>query len=179
MHKDKILNNQTSLIVVMGVSGSGKSHIASKLSNALAFDFIEADDFHSDESKKSMAGNVGLTDDARQFWVEALCHHLKHRSDKNIVLAFSGLKYKHRQALRALMFNIKFIWLDGDPEIIKVRLHKRRNHFVSSDFLAGQLKAMESTQSNEHDIFKIGLDNEIEEVLSHCLQVINKNFNIK
>jgi len=173
MNKEKIIDNQSSLIVVMGVSGSGKSHIARKLSNALAFDFIEADDFHSDESKKSMAANIGLTDDIRQFWVEELSHHLKNKSDKNIVLAFSGLKYKHRQALRALMFNIKFIWLDGAPEIIKARLNKRENHFVTSDFLAGQLKAMETAQSNEHDISKIDLDNEVEEVVSHCLQAIN------
>jgi len=173
MNKEKIIDNQSSLIVVMGVSGSGKSHIARKLSNALAFDFIEADDFHSDESKKSMAANIGLTDDVRQFWVEELSHHLKNKSDKNIVLAFSGLKYKHRQALRALMFNIKFIWLDGAPEIIKARLNKRENHFVTSDFLAGQLKAMETAQSNEHDISKIDLDNEVEEVVSHCLQAIN------
>jgi len=175
MNKDKTIDNQKSLIVVMGVSGSGKSHIASKLSNALAFDFIEADDFHSDESKKSMAANIGLTDNVRQFWVDALSHHLKNKSDKNIVLAFSGLKYKHRQALRSLMFNIKFIWLDGDPGIIKARLNKRRNHFVSSDFLVGQLKAMEAARNNEHDICKIDLENEVEEVFSHCLQAINES----
>ena len=175
MNKDKTINNQASLIIVMGVSGSGKSLIASKLANALAFDFIEADDFHSDESKKSMAANIGLTEDVRQFWFEALSHHLKNNNDKNIVLAFSGLKYKHRQALRALMFNIKFIWLDGKPETIKARLNKRKSHFVSADFLVGQLKAMESAQSNEHDICKIDLDNEIEEVFSHCLQVINES----
>jgi len=173
--KIKIIDNQSSLIVVMGVSGSGKSHIARKLSNALAFDFIEADDFHSDESKKSMAANIALTDDVRQFWVEALSHHLKNRSDKNIVLAFSGLKYKHRQVLRALMFNVKFIWLDGDSGIIKARLNKRKNHFVSADFLAGQLKAMEAAQSNEQDICKIDLDNNIEAVFSDCLQVINES----
>ena len=178
MDKDKVANNQRSLIVVMGVSGSGKSLIATKLANALAFDFIEADDFHSEESKKSMAANIGLTEDVRQFWFEALSHHLKNNNDKNIVLAFSGLKYKHRQTLRTLMFDIKFIWLDGDPEVIKARLNKRRNHFVSADFLAGQLKAMEAVQRNEHDIYKIDLDNDIEEVFSHCLQVINENHNI-
>jgi gluconokinase len=77
-----------------------------------------------------------------------------------------------------LTFNIKFIWLDGDPEVIKTRLNQRKNHFVSSDFLAGQIKAMESAKRNEHDIFKIDIDNEIEEVFSHCLQVINENINI-
>jgi gluconokinase len=178
MNKDKIANNQTSLIVVMGVSGSGKSLIASKLSNALAFEFIEADDFHSDESKKSMAANIALTDDIRQFWVDIVCHHLKKNGDKNVVLAFSGLKYKHRQVLRALWFNTQFIWLDGKPDVIKERLKQRKNHFASSAFLSGQLKAMESVKTNENDIIKIDIDNEIEEVFSHCLKVINENNNI-
>jgi gluconokinase len=173
MNKDKINNNQTSLIVIMGVSGSGKSHIASKLSSALTFNFIEADNFHTSESKKSMAANTALTDDVRQLWFDKVCHHLKNNLEKNIVLAFSGLKYKHRQILRKMAFNIKFVWLDGDPEVIKERLNQRRNHFVSSGFLAGQLRAMESPQTNENDIFRIDIDNEIEEVFTQCLKVIN------
>jgi gluconokinase len=100
MNKEKLIHNRSSLIVVMGVSGSGKSLLASQLSASLAFSFIEADDFHSDESKTNMAANIALTNDVRQFWVEALSHYLKNRSDENIVLAFSGLKYKHRQTLR-------------------------------------------------------------------------------
>jgi gluconokinase len=73
------------------------------------------------------------------------------------------------------MFNIKFIWLDGDPEIIKKRLSKRKNHFVSADFLAGQLKAMESPHRNETEIFKIDINNKIEEVFTQCLKVINES----
>jgi gluconokinase len=172
MNKYHIKNNQKLLIVVMGVSGSGKSHIASKLSNTLDFDFIEADDFHSDESKKRMGANIGLTDENRQAWFNLVHQHLQSNIDKNIVLAFSGLKYKHRQALRTLPFNSQFILLDGDSEIIKERLNKRSHHFVSSDFLVGQLKAMESPHINENDIFKVDIDNGIEEVFTQCLQVI-------
>lgn len=178
MNIEKHINNRTSLIVVMGVSGSGKSYLASKLSTALDFDFIEADDFHSNTSKKTMAANIALSDEVRQCWFELICHHLKNSVDKNIVLAFSGLKYKHRAALRMLMFNTQFIWLDGDPEVIKQRLNKRQNHFVSADFLSGQLKAMEPPCDNETDTFRLDIDNKIAEMLTQCLQVIEINHNL-
>ena len=166
------MNNRSSLIVVMGVSGSGKSHVASKLSTTLGFSFVEADDFHCDESKKRMANNIPITDKVRQCWFNLVCHHLINHSDKNIILAFSGLKHKHRQGLRSLGFNTQFIWLDGKEEIITERLSKRRHHFVSANFLSGQLKAMEPPDENELDIIKINIDEDIETVMSDCLQTI-------
>jgi len=178
MNQVKSLNPLRSLIVVMGVSGCGKSYLAAKLSAELNFDFIEADDFHSDSAKKTMAANIAITDEVRQCWFELICQHLKSNEDKNIVLAFSGLKYKHRQALRTLLFNIKFIWLDGDPEVIKHRIAKRKNHFVSADFLSGQLKAMELPFESETDTFRLDIDNEIAVTLTQCLQRIDVKHNI-
>jgi gluconokinase len=172
MNQEKFINTCTSLIVVMGVSGSGKSHVASKLSTKLGFNFVEADDFHSEEAKRSMAANVPITDEVRQIWFDLVCHHLKKNTNKNTILAFSGLKYKHRQGLRSLMFNTQFILLHGKEEIIKQRLNERVNHFVSSDFLSGQLKAMESPQVSENDIIKINVDGEIDKVLTQCLQSV-------
>mgnify|MGYP000128957095 CR=1 FL=1 len=168
MNSEKFTTNQPSLIIVMGVSGSGKSHIASKLAASLNFDFIEADDFHSDKSKKNMSANIPLKESVRQFWVEIICHHLKSRSN-NIVLAFSGLKLKHRNMLRKLQSNSQFIWLDGNPNVIRERLTKRRNHFVSAEFLSGQLLAMESPDESEKDIIKIDIANDLEDVLTQCL----------
>jgi len=169
------MNYRSSLIVVMGVSGSGKSHVASKLSTSLGFSFVEADDFHCDESKKRMANNIPITDKVRQYWFDLVCHHLINHSDKNIILAFSGLKHKHRQGLRSLSFNTQFLLLDGKEKIIKERLSKRKEHFVTADFLSGQLKAMEPVRVNESDITKINIDNEIDEVLTECLQTIVVN----
>jgi gluconokinase len=178
MNNEKLINNRSSLIVVMGVSGSGKSHMASRLSSALGFSFVEADDFHTDESKKSMSDNIPITDEVRQRWFELVCHHLIHSADKNIILAFSGLKNKHRQGIRSLMFNTQFIWLYGKEKVISGRLNKRRGHFVSADFLSGQLKAMEPPHLNESDVIKINIDNEIEEVFTECLQAVYVNTNI-
>ena len=172
MNNKKHINNRSSLIVVMGVSGSGKSHIASKLSATLGYHFVEADDFHSEEAKKSMSDNIPITDDVRQCWFELVCHHLENCSDKNIILAFSGLKYKHRQGLRSLLFTTQFIWLDGQEKIISERLCARKGHFVSAGFLSGQLKAMETPQTNESDIIKINIDSEVEEVVTECLQSV-------
>jgi gluconokinase len=179
MNNEKHISNRSSLIVIMGVSGTGKSHIASELSASLGFHFVEADDFHTDESKKRMSDNIPITDEVRQCWFELIRHYLKKSANKNIILAFSGLKHQHRQGLRSLLFNTQFIWLDGQEKIISERLSSRKGHFVSAGFLSGQLKAMEPPQTNENDIIKINIDNEIEEVLSECLQsVFVKNRNL-
>jgi gluconokinase len=172
MNSEKLTKNQPSLIIVMGVSGSGKSHIASKLAASLNFDFIEADDFHSDKSKNNMSANIPLTESVRQFWVEIICHHIKNRSNKNIVLAYSGLKLKHRNMLRKLQSNSQFIWLDGNANVIRERLIKRRNHFVSAEFLSGQLSAMESPDESEKDILKIDIANDVEDILIQCLAAL-------
>jgi gluconate kinase len=76
------------------------------------------------------------------------------------------------------MFNTQFIWLDGKEKIISGRLSKRRDHFVSADFLSGQLKAMEPPHLNESEVIKINIDNEIEEVFTECLQAVFVNTNI-
>jgi gluconokinase len=169
MNKEKRINNLSSLIVVMGVSGSGKSHIANKLSTTLDFSFVEADDFHSDEAKNNMAANIPITDEVRQFWVDIIYHHLKSSAGMNIVLAFSGLKYKHRDLLRKLPFNTDFIWLDGSSRLIKARLKQRKNHFVSSDFLVGQLHAMEVPLYSENNVYKVDINNELESIVKECL----------
>jgi gluconokinase len=164
--------NSSSLIIVMGVSGSGKSHIAHLLAKSLVYNFVEADDFHSHEAKINMANNVPLTDELRQLWLERLCQHLHHNTDKNIVLAFSGLKRKHRNQVRELGFTTQFIWLDGQAELIEQRMNKRKNHFVTAEFLVGQIQAMESPSPLEVDVMKVDINNEIDNIVNQCLDII-------
>src|SRR5690242_16540799 len=89
-------------IVVMGVSGSGKTTVARALAAHYGDVFIDADDFHADDAKTQMAAGVPLSDAQRQPWVDALAHALRDQADqgRSTVLAFSGLRAAHRQRLR-------------------------------------------------------------------------------
>ena len=142
------------LIIVMGVSGTGKSTLAKYLSNDLNFEFVEADDFHTIQAKTMMSNSVSLTPAIRQEWVERLCGHLVNLAleGKSVVLAYSGLKAGHRQQFRQLGFYQRFLMLVANNEAIKNRIESRAGHFIQADFLQNQLVDMEYPSTEESDI---------------------------
>ena len=173
------------LLVVMGVSGSGKTvigkKIASELKKCTACEFLDADDFHSKQAKQRMAANLPLDDAMRKPWVTAIVSKLNNLHEKgiNVVLAFSGLKFQHRQCLRTLNFNTHFYYLHADMQIIRARMLKRKNHFFKPELLTSQFLAMEPVNQEEHDMIKIDVSDSIEnvyhQVFSHVKQMLNRN----
>jgi len=151
------------LFIVMGVSGSGKSSIGQSLADELNFTFVEADDFHSQQAKDQMADNKPLNDDMRKPWVQAIVNKLYdlHEDQKNVVLAFSGLKMLHRNNLRKTPFICHFFYLDGDNKTLMDRLLQRKSHFFSPDLLGSQFEAMESPLNSETDISLIDVNNSL------------------
>lgn len=147
-------NQLPQLIVIMGVSGTGKSSIAQLIAARLNITFVEADDFHDDYCKTLMANGYSLTDELRQAWFERLTKHLTEMASnsKGVVLAFSGLKRVHRNAIFNLPFTVSAVMLKVGEEQLTTRLNNRRDHFVDSRFLAGQLRAMEELTSDEQQI---------------------------
>jgi carbohydrate kinase (thermoresistant glucokinase family) len=131
------------LIILFGVSGSGKSTIGKKLSKDLKFKFIEGDDFHSINNINKMKRRLALNDNDREEWLQALNNKLKHQSI-NTVLACSALKEKYRKKLiRGLDINIFWFCLKGEFDLINQRLKKRNNHFFSSSLLQSQYDIIE------------------------------------
>ena len=131
------------LIILFGVSGSGKSTIGKKISKDLKFKFIEADDFHSINNINKMKRKLALNDNDREEWLQALNNKLKDQSI-NIVLACSALKEKYRKKLiRGLDINIFWFCLKGEFDLINQRLKKRNNHFFSSRLLQSQYDIIE------------------------------------
>ena len=131
------------LIILFGVSGSGKSTIGKKISNDLKFKFIEADDFHSINNINKMKRRLALNDNDREEWLQALNNKLKDQSI-NTVLACSALKEKYRKKLiRGLDINIFWFCLKGEFDLINQRLKKRNNHFFSSSLLQSQYDIIE------------------------------------
>jgi len=123
-------------VIVMGVSGCGKTTIGSKLAERLEWSFIESDNFHSEEDVRKMANGIPLTDADRQPWLEKLYALLVECSQKNqpAVMACSALKEKYRQTLSAGLNNIRFVYLKGDYDLIRERMQKRQ-HFMKAEML--------------------------------------------
>ena len=114
------------LIILFGVSGSGKSTIGKKLSKDLKFKFIEGDDFHSINNINKMKRRLALNDNDREEWLQALNNKLKDQSI-NTVLACSALKEKYRKKLiRGLDINIFWFCLKGEFDLINQRLKKKK-----------------------------------------------------
>lgn len=119
-------------IVVMGVSGSGKTTIAQALAAHYRFRFLDADDYHSVAARAQMAAGQPLTDAMRLPWVELLSATLRDcvQAGESVVLAFSGLRSAHRQLLRNSGVPMRFVFLHAAPHVIAARLSTRAGHFM-------------------------------------------------
>lgn len=175
---DMITQKFPYLIIVMGVSGSGKTSIAKALSKEYGVDFMEADDFHSDKAKQYMASGRALTDEMRNPWIDRMINALKngYAKNKSYVLSYSGLRMAHRQRFRELPFspNIVFIFLDGKKDIIRKRIRSRSNHFMSADLLNSQFDALERPCS-EPDVFIVSINHAFSKVLTMSKEKLNGN----
>ena len=170
------------LFIVMGVSGSGKTAIGKKLATELNkhtdCEFLDADDFHSPQAKQRMAANLPLDDGMRKPWVASIMNKLTqlHSQNKHVVLAFSGLKFQHRECLRTLKFTSYFYHLHGDINLIQARMLERKNHFFKPALLASQFLAMEAANVKEKDIIQIDVaglfDDVYQQVFIHAQQVL-------
>ncbi|GGA74994.1 gluconokinase [Neiella marina] len=139
------------LIIVMGVSGSGKSTFASKLAPTLDYYFIEADDHHSAENKAHMAAGKPLTDAMREPWIDELISQVmrQHQQGQSVVLAYSGLRQSHRAKFRQAFPQCQCLFLEvARDELIK-RMKQRKAHFMPASLLDSQLAALEPFADDE------------------------------
>jgi len=132
------------ILLIMGVTGSGKSTIGKLVAERLAWEFLEADEFHSPENIAKMHSGVPLTDTDRLPWLDAIHARLMalHAEGKDIVLACSALKENYRQRL-AKKLPVEIVYLKGSPVFIGNRLRERRGHFAGTPILAGQFADLE------------------------------------
>lgn len=132
------------IVVLMGVSGAGKTTIGRLLSARSGWEFLDADDFHPPVNKEKMARGEPLTDADRAPWLEALAGAIRTRlaSHASVVLACSALKEAYRQQLR-LGPEVRFVYLRADAETLRQRLEGRRGHYFRAGMLASQIAALE------------------------------------
>lgn len=133
-------------VVVMGVSGSGKSTVGAALADAVGWEFVDADSLHSREARESMADGVPLTDSDRQPWLSRIGDVLRDSKRVDLVLACSALKKRYRDELRRADPDIVFVYLRGTADRITQRLDARNEHFVTTELLASQMETLEEPE---------------------------------
>ncbi|HLX79888.1 MAG TPA: gluconokinase [Burkholderiales bacterium] len=129
------------IVVVMGVSGAGKSTIGEMLAARLNCRFLDADQFHPAANVEKMAAGTPLTDADRWPWLQNL--NAKLRQEEKAVLACSALKESYRQALSAGLSNCRFVHLRGDIDLIRARLGHRQHRYMPASLLESQFAALE------------------------------------
>ncbi|MBW8191913.1 gluconokinase [Neiella marina] len=156
------------IVIVAGVSGTGKSTVGERVAHALALPFYDADDFHPQCNVDKMRGGTPLTDDDRWPWLDRLATLLAEcETTGGAVLACSALKEKYRQRLMSeCSDNIQWITLNGDYDLLKQRMSERQDHFFDGTLLQSQLATLELPDYGHI----IDVSPRLDEVVSHTLK---------
>jgi gluconokinase len=138
-------------VVLMGVAGSGKSHVGRLLAEALGARFVEGDAYHSDENRARMQAAIPLTDADRAPWLSALAAALQQArvTRERVVLSCSALRRAYRDVLRAGNRAAQFVWLHADAETLRARLLSRADHYMPAALLDSQLATLEVPTADE------------------------------
>jgi gluconokinase len=136
-------------LVVMGVSGSGKTEVGTALAARLGATFKDADDLHPLSNVQKMTAGIPLTDEDRWPWLRLVGAELAGEHPHGIVIACSALKRAYRDAIRAAAPSTRFILLKVDPSVLKERLVQRPGHFMPASLLTSQLETLQALETAE------------------------------
>ncbi|RFU36387.1 gluconokinase [Actinomadura logoneensis] len=146
------------VIVVMGVSGSGKSTIGRSLAARLGWEYVEGDDFHPPRNIAKMRSGAPLGASDRRPWMDRLDAWIRSRlaEGRPGVLACSALKRDDRDRLAGDRADVAIVYLDGDRDLIARRMHARVGHFFDADLLDSQFRELEPPASDE-DVLSVSV----------------------
>jgi len=160
-------------IVMMGVSGNGKSTIGAALAAALGLPFIEGDTLHSAHNIEKMSRGLPLDDADRAPWLAAIAARLADttRYPRGLVITCSALKASYRQRLRCADASVRFVFLDAPESVIGQRLALRTHHFMPASLLSSQLQTLEHPRG-ESDVLTVDASGSIEHTLQAVLRAV-------
>jgi gluconokinase len=147
-------------VVVMGVSGSGKSTVAAGIAAALALHFIDGDGLHWPHSVARMQAGIALGDEERWPWLDRIAVRLADAAQwpHGVVVACSALKRAYRDRLRRAVPGVRFVFLDGPATLIESRMAARTGHYMPATLLASQLRTLERPGADESDVVRLGIE---------------------
>ena len=163
------------IVIVMGVSGSGKSFVAGKLAEATGWPFAEGDDYHSEANKTKMHAGIPLTDADRGPWLDSLHEVLTgwHKKGQSGILTCSALKATYREHLSAGIAEVRFVWLDPPRSVLADRMAHRPGHFMPPALLDSQLATLEPPTEIPAEVLRLDGTQPIEQEIQSVLKWLN------
>ncbi|MGX9965345.1 gluconokinase [Roseomonas sp. F4] len=137
------------LVLVMGVSGAGKSTVGPLIADRLGLRFDDADSFHPPANVAKMSRGEPLDDDDRAPWLDAIGAHLAAHRGRGCVVTCSALKRAYRDRLRAAAPDLRLVFLQGDMALVAARQAARQNHFMPASLVASQFATLEPPAPEE------------------------------
>jgi gluconokinase len=158
-------------LIVMGVSGSGKSTIADHLAARLGWRYEDGDRFHPPSNVAKMSAGQPLTDEDRWPWLQAIADEIERacKAGQRLVIACSALKRSYRDILVHGRIDIRIVFLNGPQELIADRLAARKGHFMPPGLLASQFKTLEPPQPNEQPV-TVSIDASVEAIVDEIIR---------
>ena len=163
-------------VVVMGVSGSGKTTVAERLAAHLGCEYEEGDDHHPAANVEKMRSGIALDDDDRRPWLEDLARWIGDREDtgRSCVLTCSALKRGYRDLLRAGNESVWFAHVDVPQDVLAARLRERKGHYMAPSLLTSQLATLQPLQPDEPGITVPGTG-EPDQVVDAILEALKRD----
>ena len=161
-------------VVVMGVSGSGKSQVGAGIAAALGVAFVDGDDLHMPHNVAKMKRGVALTDQDRWPWLDRIGALLADASQApaGLVVACSALRRDYRDRIRADVPVLHFVFLDGPAELIRQRMTRRRGHYMPTGLLDSQFRTLERPGSDEPDVLRLPIELPVERIVADAVAAL-------
>ena len=171
-------SNPIRLIVVMGVSGCGKTLVGNHLARQLKVEFVDGDDLHPPENVERMRAGVKLDDETRKPWLEAICQCAESHfaSQQSVVIACSSLKRIYRTQLRSVSQAVLFVFLHGPKEVIQKRMDVREGHYMPSSLLDSQFADLEDPTA-EPAVVSVDVTQSVEAMLQEVVAKVTDSSN--
>ena len=168
--------NANRVIVVMGVSGSGKSVVASDVARTLGGAMLDGDYLHPRANIMKMSSGQSLNDDDRAPWLAALndAAFAMQRTNSLSFIVCSALKRRYRDRLREGNPSLRFAYLKGSYDLIESRMKARGNHFFKPQMLVTQFEALEEPAADETDVWAVSIDQPLEGVVKDVIARITE-----
>jgi gluconokinase len=163
-------SDQPCALVVMGVSGCGKSTIADKLAERLAWTYEDGDKFHPASNVAKMSAGHPLTDEDRWPWLQAIADEIDRvcEAGQHAVIACSALKRAYRDVLVHGRSDVRIVFLNGTQQLIAHRLAQRKGHFMPAGLLDSQFRTLEPPDSSENPV-AVSIDASVETIVNDII----------